>query len=365
MWLKGNLQMDGTSGERKGFILFLVLITLALIAVAWTFAAPLLWAVLGGIMFQPLYLRLLARMKGGENRAALATLLIITIAVILPLLAIGAVIVDQATQIYLGMKGQEIDFAVYFDQVHQALPARLQELMNSSGYGEFEALRSRAAEFLQDSAGFLARYAVNLGGNAFAFVLSFIVGLYVMYFLLRDGRRLGPQVIQALPLETPIAQRLADTFVSIVRATIKGTVVVSMVQGALGTITLWITGVSPAVLLGVLMAIVSLLPAFGPAIVWVPVAVYLLATGAIWQGLVVIASGIFVIGMADNVLRPMLVGRDTGLPDWIVLIATLGGIATMGLSGIVVGPVIAGLFLAGWTIYGEQRVTVGQAPGTP
>ncbi len=351
-------QQDTGSGDGKGFVLFLALITLALLFVAWPFAAPLLWAVLGAIIFQPLYLSILAKFKGGENRAAITTVLIILVAVILPLMALGAVIVDQASQIYFALQQQRIDFAVYFEQVHTALPLRVQTMLDTAGYGEFEALRARLAEFLQDSTGALARYAVNVGGNAFAFVLSFIVGLYITYFLLRDGRRIGPVIRDTLPLDRLIAQRLVETFVSIVRATIKGTVVVSMVQGALGTITLWIVGVSPAVLLGVLMAICSLLPAFGPAIVWVPVAIYLLATGAIWQGIAVIASGVLVIGMADNVLRPILVGRDTGIPDWMVLIATLGGIATMGLSGIVVGPVIAGLFLAGWTIHRQQRIVV-------
>ena len=107
------------------------------------------------------------------------------------------------------------------------------------------------------------------------------------------------------------------------------------------------------------MAIASLLPAVGPAIVWVPAAIYLLATGAIWQGIVVIVSGVALIGMIDNVLRPILVGRDTGIPDWLILVTTLGGIALFGLSGIVIGPLVAGLFLAGWGILSEQRA---QAP---
>jgi len=140
-----------------------------------------------------------------------------------------------------------------------------------------------------------------------------------------------------------------------VRATIKGSVVVGLVQGALGALTFWIVGIPSVLLLGVVMAIASLLPALGPAIVWVPAAIYLLATGAIWQGVVVIVSGVALIGMIDNILRPILVGRDTGIPDWLILVTTLGGIVLMGLSGIVVGPLICGLFLAAWGIFAEQR----------
>jgi hypothetical protein len=132
-------------------------------------------------------------------------------------------------------------------------------------------------------------------------------------------------------------------------------VIVALVQGGLGAATFWIVGLPAALLWGLLMALTSLLPALGPAIVWVPVAVYLLATTAIWQGLVVIISGVVVIGMADNILRPILVGRDTGIPDFVVLVTTLGGIELIGLSGIVVGPLVAALFLASWQILTEQR----------
>ncbi|WP_126173366.1 AI-2E family transporter [Altericroceibacterium xinjiangense] len=341
--------------ERGGFLLFLALITLALVFVAWPFASALLWAVLAAIMFQPLYCAILRTVRGGENRAAIITLLILTVAIIVPAVLIGEVILDQATDVYLAIQEQRIDASFYFDRIHDGLPLRLREMLDASGYGEFEALQERVSQFLRDSLGAIAQRALAIGGNAFAFVLSFGLGLYVTYFLLRDGRRIGAVVAQALPLEPAIAGRLVEKFVAIVRATIKGSIVVGLVQGALGAATFWIVGVPSAVLLGLLMAIFSLLPALGPAIIWLPIAIYLLATSAIWQGLVVIASGVLVIGLADNVLRPILVGRDTGIPDWIVLVSTLGGIATLGLGGIVIGPVIAGLFLASWSLFREQR----------
>jgi predicted PurR-regulated permease PerM len=178
---------------------------------------------------------------------------------------------------------------------------------------------------------------------------------YVTFFLLRDGDKVGPAIRRSLPFEHSVAEKLVDKFVAVVRATIKGSVIVGLVQGALGGLTFWLVGVPAALLWGLLMALTSLLPALGPAIVWVPVAVYLLATGSIWQGVVVIVSGVVVIGLADNILRPILVGRDTGIPDYIVLVTTLGGIELVGLSGIVVGPLVAALFLTAWQILTEQR----------
>lgn len=354
----GNkIMKPGNTGkiEMGGFVIFLGLVTLALIIIVWPFASALLWAVLAAIVFQPLYHRNLGVFGGHENRAAIATLLVITVAVIIPALIIGSMIADQAIALYLGIRAQEIDAATYFVQIHEALPIQLQRMLDDAGYGDFENLRMQLSEFVRTSAGMIARQLLAFGGSAFAWVLSFAVGLYATYFLLRDGQTVGASVTRALPLPAATARKLADNFTLTVRATIKGSVVVGLVQGALGAITFWIVGMPSALLFGLLMAIFSLLPALGPAIVWLPVALYLFATGAIWQGIVVVASGVVVIGMADNILRPILVGRDTGLPDWVVLVTTLGGIATLGLSGIVIGPVVAGLFLTAWSVLSEQR----------
>ena len=341
--------------ERAGFLVLLGLVTVALVFIVLPFARSLLWAMLAAIMFQPLYQRILGRMPRSPNLAATATLLVIMFAVILPAFLIGSAVAEEAAGIVLAFQEGRIDLAEWFRQLHDMLPANIRTAVDEAGWGNFEALRARAEAFLSQSAGLIVAQAVAIGSGAFGFVLSFGVGLYVTYFLLRDGHRIGPAVLAGLPMDAHIAQRLADRFLSIVRATIKGSVVVGLVQGALGALTFWIAGLPSVVLFGVLMAVFSLLPAVGPALVWAPAAIWLLATGAIWEGVVVIFSGVAVIGLADNLLRPALVGRDTGIPDWIILVTTLGGIALLGLSGIVLGPLVAGLFLAGWSIVHEQR----------
>ena len=341
--------------ERGGFLLFLAAVTLALVVVVLPFAQPLLWAALAAIMFQPLFRWFHARLSGGDNRAALASLLVIFVAVVVPAFAIGSAVVNEAAGLVIAFQEGQINVADWFDSIFAALPGNIQASLDAQGWGDLSDLQQRAQEFLQASLGLIAQQAISIGGSVFGFVLSFGIALYVSYFLLRDGRRIGEAILASLPMDRIIADRLALRFLSIVRATIKGSVVVGLVQGALGAITFWIVGIPSVLLLGVIMAIASLLPAIGPAIVWAPAALYLLATGAIWQGIVVLVSGVAVIGMVDNVLRPILVGRDTGIPDWLILVTTLGGIALLGLSGIVVGPLIAGLFLAGWSILREQR----------
>jgi predicted PurR-regulated permease PerM len=355
--------MKDVSGrfERGGFLLLLTLVTLALLFVAWPFASALLWATLAAIMFQPLYQWMLVRSRGRENRAAIGSLLVITVAVILPILAIASVVFDEASRIYLAVQARQIDASAAFQQIQSYLPLRLRQMIEAAGYGDFAVLEARLSQLIRESLGLVAQYAVTIGGSAFSFVVTFVVGLYVTYFLLRDGRKLGSAIQTALPLERSIAERLGGRFTAIVRATIKGSIIVGIAQGALGALTFWVVGMPSAILFGVLMAILSLLPAVGPAVLWVPVAIYLLVTGAIWQAVVVVVSGVLLIGMIDNVLRPILVGRDTGIPDWIILITTLGGIASFGLSGIVIGPLVAGLFLASWSVLNDQRGLVPEA----
>ncbi len=342
--------------ESGGLILFLAFITIGLTLIVSSFIGAIVWASLAALLFQPLFQRLVARWPTRRNTAAAVTMLVITVAVLIPALIIASLVIEQAASVYTQISAGQINFALYFQRVHDALPFRLQHLLDASGFNSFEKAQTRISEALSNSASVLAQRAFSIGANAAAFLLAFGVGLYVTFFLLRDGERIGPAVVRALPLRPPVAQRLTDKFVSVVRATIKGSGIVALAQGALGAVTFWIVGLPVALLWGMIMAIAALLPAIGPAVVWAPVAIYLLAIGAIWQAVVVLLSGVLVIGLADNFLRPLLVGRDTGIPDWLVLVTTLGGIDLVGLSGIVVGPLAGALFITGWNIFTEDRL---------
>jgi predicted PurR-regulated permease PerM len=166
---------------------------------------------------------------------------------------------------------------------------------------------------------------------------------------------LSQRIKDAVPLASEQKRGLFEKFAVVVRAMIKGTILVAIVQGFLGGFIFWVLGIHAPVLWGVVMAFLSLLPAVGAAVVWFPVAFYLLATGALLKGIVLIAFGAGVIGLVDNVLRPYLVGKDTRMPDYVVLISTLGGIAIFGLNGFVVGPLIAAMFIAVWGIAARRN----------
>src|SRR3546814_5827669 len=175
-------------------------------------SSDLLWATLAAIMFQPLYQWLLVRMRGGANRAAIASLLIITLSVLVPGFIIGGLIVEEAAGIVLAFQSGDIDISAWFAQIYGALPASARMALSQSGFGDFAELQARLQEFLSESAGLIAQQAVAIGGGVFTFALSLAVGLYVTYFLLRDGKRISTRVLHDLPLEPGIAMVLAAKF---------------------------------------------------------------------------------------------------------------------------------------------------------
>jgi predicted PurR-regulated permease PerM len=197
----------------------------------------------------------------------------------------------------------------------------------------------------------VATQALDVGRNTFDFLVSLTIMLYLLFFLLRDGRALGARIRQAVPLGPKYKERLFSNFTTVIRATVKGNVLVAIAQGALGGLAFWFLGVQAPLLWAVVMAFLSLLPAVGAALVWAPVAIYFLVTGSTWQGIALILWGTLVIGLVDNFLRPVLVGKDTKLPDYMVLLSTIGGMALFGLNGFVIGPVIAALFVASWDLF--------------
>ncbi|WP_252259640.1 AI-2E family transporter [Erythrobacter aurantius] len=346
---------DTSALEHWSFLLLLAAVSFLLMWVAWPFAAPIMWSALAAIMFQPLYRWSLRKTRGKRNLAASLALTIIFIAVLLPALLIGSLVINEALALVNNFRENPIDIVAWYESIYALLPATLQQLIEDNGWTDVSFLQERLQGILGDSAGMLASQAVSIGSGAFGFFLSFGLGLYVLFFLLRDGGRIGETILHSAPIEREIADLLAERFLGIVRAVIKGSGVVGLIQGALGGIMLAIAGVPSPLLLGVLMAILALIPAVGTALVWAPAGIWLIVVGEVWQGVFVLGAGFLIISSVDNVLRPILVGRDTGIPDWIILITTLGGISLAGFSGIVLGPLVAGLFLASWGILQEQR----------
>ncbi|MDL2339475.1 MAG: AI-2E family transporter [Pseudomonadota bacterium] len=341
--------------DNKTFLFVLLFISLAFGWILWPFFGSVFWGVVLAILFAPLHRRLLRRLNGRASLAALSTLAIIVLIVVLPLALLTVSLVSEGAAFYQRLQSGELDFGSHFDRIVLALPAWITDQMNQLGFGNLEALKHKIGAAVAQGTSLIATQALNIGQNTFEFIVSFFITIYLVFFLLRDGSGVASHINAAIPLDEGDKRALLIKFTTVIRAAVKGNVVVAMVQGTLGGLAFWFLGVKGALLWAVLMAFLSLLPAIGAGLIWLPVALYFLLTGAVWQGLALIAFGVFVIGLIDNVLRQILVGKDTAMPDYVVLISTLGGMAVFGLNGFVIGPVIAAMFIAVWDIYVHAR----------
>lgn len=343
-----------------GFFLGLViLVSIAFALVLEPFFAAVLWGIIVAILFWPVNQALLRGMPGRKNSAALITLTLIIAIVIVPSILLGFALVQEAAHFYAKIQSGEIDFARMFSQMQAALPEWAHGALRRMGFSNFDAARITVTRGITSSFRSFAGQALTIGQGAFSFIIALGVMLYLAFFLLRDGDKLSQRFAEAAPLRPHQREALLHRFVVVIRATVKGSIVVAIVQGFIGGVVFWMLGIQGALLWGVLMGVASLLPAIGAGLVWVPVALYLFATGAVWQGAVLVGCGAIIIGSVDNLLRPILVGRDTRMPDYVVLISTLGGIEIFGFNGIVIGPVIAALFIATWNIFTQMRREAG------
>jgi len=341
--------------EDKVFLFLLVFVSLAFFWVLWPFYGAVFWGAVFALMFSPFFQAFLKKMPQRRTLAALLTVATVLLLVILPVTLISILLTQEATSVYARVQSGELSLSRYFQQIYNALPAWITGLLDRSGLGNLRLIQERMSDSLTKGSQVIATQALSIGQNAFDFFVSFSIMLYLLFFFLRDGAALSRRIREAIPLEMEIKRNLFSMFTTVIRATVKGNIVVAIVQGALGGLIFWFLGIHAPVLWGTLMAFLSLLPAVGAALVWIPVAIYFLATGAIWQGVLLIAFGVLVIGLVDNVLRPVLVGKDTKMPDYVVLVSTIGGMALFGLNGFVIGPVIAAMFMAAWDIFVRAR----------
>ncbi|EJN30733.1 putative permease [Pseudomonas sp. GM78] len=349
--------MNEDTLKDKSLAVLLVLVSIAFIWILLPFYGAVFWAVILGIVFAPMQRRLQLKFGWERNLTSFCTLSICLVIAILPVTIISFLLVQEGAALYKSIESGELDIAGYVTQFKHHLPPYFQHLLDRFGMGELNGLREKIVKSAM-AGGEVTNQVFNLGQGTFEFIVSFFIMLYLLFFFLRDGAELARKVRMAVPLEEHQKRRLQLKFNRVVRATVKGNLLVAITQGALGGLIFWFLDIPSALVWAVLMALLSLLPAVGAGIVWAPVAAFFLLTGAVWQGVVLGLFGVFVIGLVDNVLRPILVGKDTKMPDYMILISTLGGLALFGLNGFVIGPLIAALFMSSWDIFLETKPRV-------
>ena len=343
--------------HQRAFIAILIAISLAFLWLLTPFIAAVFWAIVIAILFAPLQKKLVNRFPHAPNLTAMSTLAVTILVVLLPVGFLFQSVINELVQLYRLVQLGDFSAGDRFEQAFSAIPESVRPWLARAGFDDIEAIKSYVSRFATQAVRLAGNQAINLGQNTFMFVLNLGVMLYLLFFLLRDGVALSARVRLAAPLDENQKTQFLEKLAAVVRATMMGNVAVAMVQGTLGGLIFWILDIPSPTLWGTVMAVLSLLPAVGAALVWLPVVIYFALTGEIVDALILAGYGTVVIGLADNVLRPILVGKGIRLPDYLVLISTLGGLALFGLLGFVAGPLIAALFIVAWDIFVSQSVS--------
>ncbi len=348
--------------QRRWTALLLVLVTLGFALVVWPYLGAIFWGVVLAIVFDPLQAWIVVKFRWRKTAAALATLAIVVAGVGIPAAVVTALVVRQGAALYAAIASGRIDLGASLQRAAGSLPPWVFAALDTLGLGDPAAIEAKLSASAVEASRFVATHLVRLGIDSFGFSLSVAVMLYLLFFLLRDGRALAARIDSAIPLAGTDKKSLLATFVAMIRATVKGGVVMAAVQGTLGGLVLAGLGIPAPLLWGVVFGITSMLPAIGAGLLWVPIALFFLLTGAYLKALLLTLFGSIVLTVVDNLLRPLLVGRATHLPGYLVLISTLGGVAGFGLNGVVIGPVAAAMFVATWTLFGAGADPAPSAP---
>ncbi len=352
MIAENETSVASTRVKRNLFFLLVGLTTIAFFGLIAPFLLTCFWGAVLAVIFYNVYRRFRVWLRGRDGVAAGITTLLVVLFVLVPLALLTLAMVEQAISVYKQIDSGEYSGAVVFDYVDTRLP-RVADALSEFGVSTTD-LRTKLNTAVGQAGQFLANWAIGFGSSLLNVIIQFTLVIYLLYFFLLDGKRIQRALIRTIPMGNNRERTLFERFALVARATLKGTLIVAFVQGAIGGVLFAVLGIPAALLWGVAMMLLALLPVGGSAIVWVPAAIIMFIQGNIGAGIAIVVVGALIIGLVDNLLRPLLVGRDTHMPDYVVLISTLGGIAMFGLSGFVVGPTVAALFITVWQMMGQD-----------
>ncbi|MBT3418959.1 MAG: AI-2E family transporter [Candidatus Magasanikbacteria bacterium] len=347
------------SMRRIFFFSILGLLGVGLLYLFRPFFYPIFWAAVIAVMFYPLY-KFLGKYITIPSLNTMITILLIIVTLFIPLSLITFLTTTQSINLYQTVTTNPETF-LDVNTISTRFEGSFLEPLLLNIRGTWVEYANQAAEktslfIFENTKEFftLLENIKNLTTTALKFIAMVFIMFYCLYYFLKDGKSILEKASYLSPLGDKYEHKLFEKFTSTTKATLKSTLIVGGIQGALGGIIFWITGIEGAFVWAIIMVILSIIPAIGAFLVWFPAGVIMLALGNTWEGILILLFGGIVISMIDNLLRPPLIGKDTQMHPVIILFSTLGGIIVFGVSGFVIGPIIAALFLSVLSIYSEH-----------
>lgn len=339
--------MDFTKVRHTLFITLLVLVSLAFIFMMKPFFYPIFWAAVIAGLFYPFYEWLNGKLKI-PNLSTTIILSIIVVVILLPLLTIGYFLVKESADLYSSINTNR-------DQINKSLHDFATWIKYNPFSTQLNFDEKLWAEKFTEASAFVGNFIFNnvkaLTQNSLAFIFMIVMMFYTLFFFIRDGEKMLRLLMRLCPLGDKYEKMLYTKFTLAAKAALKGTVIVGGIQGVIGALLFWFVGIKGVLIWGLVMTALSIVPPFSAALVWLPASIILMVTGKFWAGMIVLIVGVVVISTIDNILRPIIVGRDAELHPLLVLFSTLGGLVIFGVSGFVIGPVLAALFVTFWQMY--------------
>lgn len=355
---------------RRGVTATLALVTIAAVilylcyCVAEPLLIPLLWGVAITVVFWPINNRL--RRLGPQWAGALLSTVLVFLLLIAPTTYLGAALIDEVSeftrQLQAGTYRAELDRIIHFENtpLFRKVAERLSPWVDLSGLD----VKSLLLDNLKRLASFTVGQTSKLVANFSLFLLHLGVVTMTMFFLFRDGDRLLSYVKEAIPLTRERTEELFVQLRQVVRAALYGGVLIAVIQGVLGGLAFFILGLSAPVLWGVVMGFCSFIPVFGAALVYVPAAALLIFQGSIIKAIILLGLGFGVVSTIDNLVRPMFISGRTEMHTLVLFVSILGGLKVFGLLGLVMGPVLAAIFVSFFNFYLAEmrRIRAAEAP---
>lgn len=316
------------------------------------FLLPIFLAAVFCSLFFPLYERLARGLRGRRGIASFLTCLILLVGLVVPLYWVAALVVKEAISFY-GVADAKVREIVAQGDAGPLGTLRQLRVVRLLDLDQID-WRSNVQGLVKTLGGLLSAAVAAVSSGTLKVIVTLFITLFTMFYFFLDGKALVQRIKELLPLDRRHEDAIVARFASVSRATIRGTLLIALVQGSLGGLTLWVFGVGSPVLWGVVATLLAIVPMAGAGVVLLPAAVIQMLTGHLWQGIAIAAITLVVINNIDNVLRVRLVGQEAGLHDLMVFFSTLGGIQLFGPMGFIAGPMIAALFLALVDIYGRE-----------